>query len=127
MAVHVVPLRRWHGYFLILAEHALASLTVARRSKEIGIRKILGATLQNILQLITRDFAIMLAIASAITFPAVIYFGRGWLNNFAFSAGLGWQVFVIPVVCLFVLIVCIIIYQIHRTAALDPIKALREE
>ena len=105
----------------------LSALILIRRTKEIGIRKILGATPSGILVLVTRDFIFMLVLANLIALPLIIYFGQQWLNNFAFNTGLGWPVFVLPILFLLLIVFIIMGIQIFRTAVLNPIGSLRSE
>ncbi len=105
----------------------LSALILIQRTKEIGIRKILGSRLSGILLLLTKDFIIMLVIANLIALPVILYFGNQWLNNFAFNDGFGWQVFVLPILLLLLIVFIIVGGQIYRTAVLNPIHAIRNE
>lgn len=105
----------------------LSALILIQRTKEIGIRRILGANSSGIMLLVTKDFMIMLALAKLIAIPLIIYFGRQWLNNFAFNTGLGWQVFTFPVLFLLLIVFTIVGVQIYRTSVLNPIHSLRHE
>lgn len=114
-------------FVAFLGFFALSTLILLQRTKEIGIRKILGATTSGILLLISKDFIKMLLIANMIALPLIIYFGHKWLENFAFNTGLGWQIFVIPLVGLLLIVYLIIAVQIYRTSVLNPIHSLRNE
>ncbi len=105
----------------------LSSLMLARRTKEIGIRKILGAKTSDIFRLISRDFLVILGISSIITLPLIVLLGRRWLNNFAFNIGLEWQIFILPVLVLVLILTLIISLQLHRSTALNPVHSLRDE
>ncbi len=114
-------------FVAFLGFFGLSTLILTQRTKEIGIRTILGANTTSILLLISRDFVKMLLIANVVALPLIIYFGNNWLDNFAFNIGLGWQVFVIPIVGLLCIVFLIISLQLYRTAVLSPIHSLRSE
>ena len=105
----------------------LSTLLLAQRRKEIGIRKILGASPQRILLLVSKDFIYMLLMANVIAVPIIFYFGRQWLNNFAFNTGLSWPIFVLPILFLLSIVFVIVGIQMYRTAILNPIISLRNE
>ena len=106
---------------------ALSTLILIRRAKEIGIRKILGAQPASILLLITKDFISMLLIANIVSIPIIIYFGQQWLNNFAFSVNLSWEIFVLPLAFLLLIVFTLVGIQVYRTSVLNPIQAIRSE
>ena len=106
---------------------ALSTLLLIRRAKEIGIRKILGAQPASILLLVTKDFISMLLVANLISIPVIIYFGQQWLNNFAFSVSLSWEIFVLPLAFLLLIVITLVGIQVYRTSVLNPIKAIRSE
>lgn len=114
-------------FVAFLGFFGLSTLILTQRTKEIGIRTILGANTTSILLLISRDFVKMLVVANVVALPLIIYFGNNWLDNFAFNIGLGWQVFVIPIVGLLCIVFLIISLQLYRTAVLSPIHSLRSE
>ncbi len=105
----------------------LSALVLIRRTKEIGVRKVLGASISRILMLISKDFIGILIIANIIAIPMVVYFGQKWLNGFAYRIGLGWQIFIIPIILLLFVILTIIGIQIYRTSVLNPVRSLRSE
>ncbi len=105
----------------------LSALILIQRAKEIGVRKILGASTLGILILITRSFIGILLLANLLALPLVIYFGRRWLDNFAFNVGLGWQIFVLPMLLLLSVVLVIVAVQMRQTAVLDPVESLRSE
>jgi putative ABC transport system permease protein len=121
-------------YFTILAMLisclgllGLASFAAEQRTKEIGIRKVLGATVANIIALITREFFILIAVASVIAWPIAWYAMSRWLQNFAFRTDMPWWTFIAGGgAALFVAIVTVI-YQALKAATTDPVKSLRYE
>lgn len=105
----------------------LASFTTTQKLKEIGIRKVMGASISNIMSLLSWQFLKLVAIASLIAIPLTWYGISTWLGNFAFRIGLQWDLFVVPVVILCVLALGTVSLQILRGARTNPAKILRSE
>jgi putative ABC transport system permease protein len=105
----------------------LVSLNVSRRDKEIGIRKVLGATVTGILMMLSKEYARLLIISFAVAFPLAYYFVNGWLENFAYHINLNWWMFAMPGLLLLFITVVIVSIQSYRTASADPVKSLRHE
>jgi putative ABC transport system permease protein len=105
----------------------LVSFSAAQKTKEIGIRKVMGATPQNIVLLITKDFTKLVCISIFIGLPLAYFVMDKWLENFAYKTPIGIQPFVASA------IICILIalgtagYQAVRAALLDPAETLRNE
>ncbi len=105
----------------------LAAFMAEQRTKEIGVRKVLGASVQNIVELLTRDFLKLVAIASLIAFPIAWYSMNKWLENFAFKTSVSWWVFLVAG-CIAALIALITVGgQAIKSAITNPIKSLRSE
>jgi putative ABC transport system permease protein len=105
----------------------LATLSVSRRRKEIGIRKVLGASLSGIARLVAREFALLVGIAVLISWP-IAYFGmKEWLEGFAFRIDVGWWVFAAAGGIALGVAMLTVSYQALRAAASDPVKSLRYE
>lgn len=105
----------------------LAAYTAERRMKEIGIRKILGATGLNIIQLLTIDFTKLVLIAILISLPTSFWLGQSWLNNFAFSIELQWWYFAIAGLLALVIAWLTVGVQTYKAARINPIKCLKDE
>ncbi len=105
----------------------LASFTTTQKLKEIGIRKVLGASVSSILSLLSWQFLKLVLIASVIALPLTWYGVDSWLSNFAFRIGLEWDLFVVPVVILIILALGTVSLQIIRGANINPAKILRSE
>lgn len=105
----------------------LVSLNVSKRIKEIGIRKVLGASVSNILSLISREYAILMSIAFVLSTPLAYLAADYWLNNFAYHIDVKWWMFVIPIVSLFIITTLIVCIQSIGTALANPVKSLRYE
>ncbi|WP_420387924.1 ABC transporter permease [Roseivirga sp.] len=105
----------------------LASFMVTQRSKEIGIRKVLGASSGNITLLFSRKYLFLIVIANVIAIP-LAYFGIDqWLQNFAFHIDIGFKLFVSPMVLLLLIAGLTISAQTLKAAKLNPVKNLRNE
>jgi len=105
----------------------LASFTTTQKLKEIGIRKVLGASVSSIMTLLSWQFFKLVLIASVIAIPVTWYGIDSWLGSFAFRIGLQWDLFVVPVVILIVLALGTVSLQILRGANINPAKILRSE
>jgi putative ABC transport system permease protein len=105
----------------------LASFTTTQKLREISIRKVMGASLGNIVTLLTSQFIKLVAIASVIALPVAWYGINSWLDEFAFKINLAWDLFVIPVVILALIALSTVSFQIIRGANVSPAKVLRSE
>jgi putative ABC transport system permease protein len=105
----------------------LAAYTAERRTKEIGIRKILGATVNNIVMLLSGEFLKLILIALVIAAPLAWYFMTGWLKDFAYHIEIGWAVFVLAGVLAIVIAILTVGYQGIKAALVNPVKNLRVE
>ena len=110
-----------------LGLYGLVALIAVQRTKEIGIRKILGATLSQLLALMTKDFMKLLIWALIIALPVSGYLMNKWLNSYAYHAPLSWWMFLIPVFFLVIVALLVISREIIRTALINPVKSLKTE
>lgn len=105
----------------------LISFLATRRTKEIGIRKVLGASVAQIMELFVRDFVILVVIAFFIA-VFISWFGMNkWLEDYAFKISIGWQEFFYALVASVTLVLLTIGYRAYRAARTNPIEALRDE
>jgi putative ABC transport system permease protein len=105
----------------------LATLTVARRTKEIGIRKVLGASVAGITTLLAREFALLVGIAMVIAWPLAYWGVRQWLQDFAYRIGMPWWAFLAAGAVALVIAVGTVGFRALQAARTDPVKALRYE
>jgi putative ABC transport system permease protein len=103
----------------------LASYTVEQRKKEIGIRKVVGASEGKVVRLISREFLILVSISILIAFPLAFYFMRDWLQNFEYRTNLGLFVFVLAGLITVVITFITIGFQAWRAANTNPAETLR--
>ncbi|TRX51404.1 FtsX-like permease family protein [Fulvivirga sp. M361] len=105
----------------------LSSFTIAQRTKEIGIRKALGATVSGIVHLLSKDFLKLIMIAGLLAIPAAYYLVLLWLDNYASKIELEWWLFVMPLALILVIAIITIIGQTIKTAIQNPVGSLRHE
>jgi putative ABC transport system permease protein len=114
-------------FIACLGLFGLSSLTALQRTKEIGIRKVLGASLFSILRLISKDFLLLIAVAIVLSIPLSVWIMNSWLQDFAMRIPLAWWLFAIPGIT--VVIIALLTVSIHtlKAAMGDPVKSLRYE
>jgi putative ABC transport system permease protein len=105
----------------------LASFTAEQRTKEIGIRKVLGASVQGLVSLLSRDFLKLVAIAILIATPIAWYFMDHWLQDFVYRVTLSWWVFAIAGVAALLIALLTVSFQAIKAAIANPVKSLRTE
>jgi len=105
----------------------LASFTTLQRSKEIGIRKVLGSSVTNILKLLYREFATLLLIAFVIATPIAWIITSNWLQSYAFRINVHWLYFVIPFTLMILIALITVSFQSIKAAVANPVKSLRSE
>jgi putative ABC transport system permease protein len=105
----------------------LASFTTIQRTKEIGIRKVLGASVSGILKLLYQEFATLLVIAFVIAVPLAWLTIGNWLQGYAFRVNIHWYYFVLPFVMILVVALLTVSFQSIKAAIANPVKSLRTE
>ena len=105
----------------------LTLLTVTRRTKEIGIRKVLGASVGSIVRLLSQDFVKLVLLANVIAWPIVWYAMDKWLQNFAYRVEIGWWVFVLAGGLALVIALLTVSTQAVRAALANPVESLKYE
>lgn len=105
----------------------LVSLSLARRTKEIGIRKVLGASVSNILALISKEYVFILTLSFLIGLPVSLIVGWQWLNNFAYKVNIEWWIYVMPIMFLSMMTLLVVVAQSISTSLSNPVNSLRHE
>jgi len=103
----------------------LAMFTANARTREIGIRKVLGSSVRDIIKLISNEFGVLALIANLLALPAAWYFINRWLENFAYRADTNWLVFIIPAVFVYLIVWAVVGLISYRAATLNPTDTLR--
>jgi putative ABC transport system permease protein len=105
----------------------LAMFTAQRRTKEIGIRKVIGASVADIVALLTRDFVILILIAFLIASPISWFLMNNWLEKFAYRISVGVSVFALSGLCAILIALITVSSQAIKAAVANPVKSLRTE
>ena len=107
--------------------YGLIAFAAAQRTKEVGIRKVLGASLADIVILFSKEFVLLIAIAFFIAAPIAYYVMNNWLQGFAYQISIGPSIFLIAIISSFTIAACTIAYQAIKAAVANPVKSLRTE
>ncbi len=105
----------------------LSIYTLARRTKEIGVRKVLGATVQSIVALVSKDFLKLVLISAIIAFPIAWLAMSKWLEDFAYRITIGWAVFAFASLTALLIALFTISFQAIRAGRANPVTSLRSE
>ncbi len=105
----------------------LATYMAEQRTKEIGVRKVLGATVSNIVTMLSKDFLRLVIISSVVALPLAWWFMNKWLQDFAFRVNIGWSIFVVAAVVTLLIALLTVSYQAIKAAIANPVKSLRAE
>ncbi|MBA4054330.1 MAG: ABC transporter permease [Marivirga sp.] len=107
----------------------LSAFTTEQRTKEIGVRKVIGASVNGLVVLVSREFFLLVGIGMVLAFPAAWYFTESWLQNFAYRIELAteWPTFLVSALLAFIITLLTVGYHVIRAASSNPVKALRDE
>jgi putative ABC transport system permease protein len=105
----------------------LASYTAEQRTKEIGIRKVMGASVSTIVKLINREFLILVLFSNIVAWPIAWYFMKDWLNNFVYKIDLTIWPFIISGIIAILIALLSVTYKALKASSTNPIEALRYE
>ena len=110
-----------------LGLYALASYTIEQKTKEIGIRKVLGAKVQGLVFSLSKEFLKWVLLANILAWPAAFIIMTRWLNNFAYRIDIAWWMFIASGILALIIAVVTISHQAFKLAITDPVEALRYE
>lgn len=105
----------------------LSSYTAEQRTKEIGIRKVLGASVSHVFMHVSREFVILVILANIIVWPLAYFILNQWLQSFAYRVGLAWWTFALTGIAVLVISLSTVSWQILRAAMANPVDSLRYE
>lgn len=105
----------------------LAAYTAERRTKEIGVRKVLGASVSGIASLLSKDFIKLLAISCVIAFPVAGWIMHSWLLNYQYRIEISWWIFLIAGLVAILIALATVSFQAIKAALVNPVKSLRTE
>ena len=114
-------------FIACLGLFGLSAFMAERRTKEIGVRKVLGASVSNVVVLLSKDFLRLTLIAIVIAFPVALYFMNKWLEDFAYRINITWTIFLIAGFGTLIITLVTISFQAIGAAVANPVKSLRTE
>jgi predicted lysophospholipase L1 biosynthesis ABC-type transport system permease subunit len=106
---------------------SLAAYTAERRIKEIGVRKVLGASVAGLAGLLSKDFLKLVGISCLIAFPVARYIMYGWLQNYDYRISIHWWIFAAAGVSAMVIALGTVSFQAVKAALANPVKSLHSE
>ncbi len=105
----------------------MASLAMVKRTKEIAVRKVLGASVLNILMMLSKSYLIFIAISCAFAFPLMYYLGSQWLAGFVYKIDIRWWMIFLPGILVLIATLVTIAGQSLRAAMANPAKSLKDQ
>ena len=104
---------------------ALVLFSTTLRIKEIGIRKVLGASIGNLMMLLSKEYVVLISISTVLAIPMILYFSATWLENYASRIDIAFDLFVVPALVLVVISLLTVSQRTYSTAKSDPVRSLR--
>jgi len=110
-----------------LGLYGLASFMAVQRIKEVGIRKVLGASVSSVVYLFSKEFIVLIGIAFAIASPIAWYFMHKWLQDYVYRINISWWLFIVGGICAIAIALITVSFQAIKAAIANPVKSLRTE
>jgi ABC-type antimicrobial peptide transport system permease subunit len=110
-----------------LGLYGLVSFMAVQRTKEVGIRKVLGASAQNIVYLLSKEFTLLIVIAFVLSAPIAYYIMYKWLQNYTYRIPLGASIFIIAIISSVIIAWVTVGHRAIKAALANPVKSLRTE
>jgi ABC-type antimicrobial peptide transport system permease subunit len=114
-------------FICCLGLFGMASFIAEQRTKEIGVRKVLGASTFSLWRLLSKEFVILVTISLLIATPVAFYFMHNWLQNYQYRTSIDWWIFASAGVCLIVITLLTVSFQAIKAALANPVESLRSE
>jgi putative ABC transport system permease protein len=122
---------RYFTFFAIfiscLGLFGLAAFTAQMRSKEIGIRKVVGASITNIILMLSKDFLLLVVAANILAWPIAYFSMKRWLENFVYRTDISLGIFIFSALLALFIAICTVIYQSIKAASANPVDTIRYE
>lgn len=129
--MRVATMTRWFTFLIIviacLGLYGLSAFTLETRTKEVGIRKILGASVSSLLLLLSRNFLLLILLAFLLAAPIAYYLMNQWLQNFAYHIDIGFSIFIWTLVAMIAITLLTVGYKTLKAATNKPVEALQQE
>jgi ABC-type antimicrobial peptide transport system permease subunit len=105
----------------------LASFVAEQRTKEIGVRKVLGASVINLWGMLSKDFMVLVSISLLLSIPMAWYFMNNWLQNYEYRSTMSWWIFAVAALGSLIITLLTVSFQAIKAALMNPVNSLRSE